>query len=115
MGFKKLNKVLVFVLVTVLFVTSSFIAQKDVNVVKASGSIADKVSNPRKTNGISTWDCVYFGKYYQAKNKHDSENHEGEYLKEPIKWRVLEKKDGELFLLADQSLESIQYNEQYDK
>ena len=115
MGFKKLNKVLVFVLVTVLFVTSSFIAQKDVNVVKASSSVADLVSNPRKDTGVTTWDCVYFGSYYQALNKHQSENHEGEYLKEPIKWRVLEKKDGELFLLADQSLESIQFNEDHIK
>ena len=113
--FRKLYKVFVFVLVTMLFVTSSFIAQKEVNVVKASGSIADKVSNPRRPANITTWDCVYFGSYWQAKNKHNAENHEGEYLKEPIKWRVLEKKDGELFLMADQSLESIQYNQEVNK
>ena len=101
---KKLNKALALVLVTALFVTGGFVDFGN-NEVKATTSVADRVGNPRVSNNVSTWDCVYFGKYYQTSKKN------GEYYREPIKWRVLEKANGQLFLMADQSLESIQYNE----
>ena len=45
---------------------------------------------------------VWFGNYMQSSA--DS--------KEPVKWRVLENKDGKLFLLADQNLDVVRYNEE---
>ena len=108
---------IVFVLVTVLLVTSSVVdfdfRDKEVH---ANNSVASHVRNPRRSNNVTTWDCVYFGSYYQRKINQDS-HHEytGDYYKEAIKWRILEKKDGELFLMADQSLDSVQYNEDFDK
>ncbi|MBR5620524.1 MAG: Ig-like domain repeat protein [Clostridia bacterium] len=45
---------------------------------------------------------VWFGNYMQSSA--DS--------KEPVKWRVLENKDGKLFLFADQNLDVVRYNEE---
>lgn len=80
----------------------------------------------------NTWDCIYFGKYYNTKiapsvlseaGQHDSmqtdENgesylvrHEQGYFRyEPIKWRVLSiNEDGtDAFLMADQVVDIAQY------
>lgn len=46
-------------------------------------------------NGKVTWDCVYFGNYYQNSDK----------KKEPIKWRVLSVQGDDAFLMSDQVLE----------
>ena len=48
-----------------------------------------------RTNWWTTWDCVYFGNYYQNSSTQ----------KEPIKWRVLSVNDEDAFLLADQVLD----------
>ena len=107
---------IVFILVTVLLVTSSVVdfGFKDKE-VKANNGVASHVRDPRRSNNVTTWDCVYFGSYYQSKNDDGIGEYTGDYYKEAIKWRVLEKKDGELFLLSDQSLDSIQFNEDYEK
>ena len=108
-GKRKLNKCVVLLLVTVLSVTSSFVCPKTDSEVNASTSVKNHINNPVKSNDVSTWDCVYFGHYNQTLNKKatGSDN----YFREPIRWRVLEKTDDELLLMADESLESIQYNE----
>lgn len=62
---------------------------------------AETVSNPRTENGVSTWDCIYFGNYYQS----DSSS------KEPIKWRVLSVDGNEAFVMADKALDCKMYNE----
>ncbi len=54
-------------------------------------------------NGVTTWDCIYFGNYYQSKSS----------IKEPIKWRVLSVNGNDAFLLADQNLDAKPYNEEY--
>ena len=55
-------------------------------------------------NGLSTWDCMYFGKYWQSSS----------LTKEPIKWRVLSVNGNDAFLLADQNLDIQLYNEQWN-
>lgn len=62
---------------------------------------ATSVSNPRTANGVSTWDCIYFGNYYQSNSS----------TKEPIKWRVLSVKGNEAFVVADMALDCQSYNE----
>ncbi len=58
------------------------------------------ISNPRTDkNGVSTWDCVYFGNYYQSNST----------TKEPIKWRVLSVNEDDAFLLADKNLDCQPY------
>lgn len=62
---------------------------------------ATSVSNPRTANGVSTWDCIYFGNYYQSNSS----------TKEPIKWRVLSVEGNEAFVMADMALDCQPYNE----
>lgn len=54
------------------------------------------------SNGVTTWDCVYFGNYYQSDATGTT--------KDPIKWRVLSVDGDDAFLLADQNLDARQYN-----
>lgn len=49
-------------------------------------------------------DTLYFGNYQQ------SSDGSGGYNTDPIRWRVLENAEGELFLLSDQNLDVFQYN-----
>lgn len=53
-----------------------------------------------------TWDCVYFGSYWQK----DSEgNIDKTKEKQPIKWRVLSVDGDDLFLLADEIICKMPY------
>lgn len=54
-------------------------------------------------NGVTTWDCIYFGNYYQSNSS----------TKEPIKWRVLSVNGNDAFLLADQNLDVKPYNNEH--
>ena len=57
------------------------------------------------SNGVITWDCVYFGNYYQSDATGTT--------KDPIKWRVLSVDGDDAFLLADQNLDAKAYNTSY--
>lgn len=60
------------------------------------------ISNPvTDSNGVTTWDKVKFGGYYQT----------AEFTPEPIKWRVLAVNGDDAFLLADQCLDAGQFTE----
>jgi len=61
------------------------------------------LSNPVTSDGVTTWDCIYFGNYVQSD--------EDGATPEPIKWRVLSVNGDDAFLLADKNLENIVYNE----
>ena len=90
-GFGKLNRLIVFVLVTALLVTCSsvdFLYKKE---IKASSSVASRVDKPRRPGNVTTWDCVYFGHYYQTKVGLNVSSYQGDYFPEPIKWRVIDK------------------------
>ena len=64
---------------------------------KAAVSLQNPTTNG---NGVTTWDCIYFGNYYQSNSS----------TKEPIKWRVLSVNGNDAFLLADQNLDAKPYN-----
>lgn len=91
--------------------------------------------NPAKDeNGVSTWDCIYFGKYYNSRcvpdwmsniesdkssicvSSNDFEyiarRNQGYFSYEPIKWRVLSiNEDGtDAFLMADTNLDFMSYH-----
>ena len=67
-----------------------------------------KIKKPRVTNKKTTWDCIYFGNYYQDDDIFDEK-------KEPIKWRVLSVKGNDALILADKALNSLVYNEKNSK
>lgn len=64
---------------------------------------ATTLQNPTMNGVVSTWDCIYFGNYYQNSNT----------FKVPIKWRVLSVDGDDAFLLADKNLDVQSYNEEY--
>ncbi len=64
-------------------------------------SADDIINNPVIENGITTWDCIYFGNY----------NQNATWEKEPIKWRVLSVDGDDAFLISDTNLAGRRYNE----
>ena len=82
-------------------------------------SYAGKVSSDKRKNihdpqvagdGTVTWDCVYFGNYYQNDTNGDGTGNSSD-TKQPIKWRVLSVNGDDAFLMADQNLFGASYNE----
>ena len=66
------------------------------------------------SDNVSTWDCLYFGTYWQNDTNQDGiadEKDEKEY----IKWRVLSVDGDDAFLVADQNLDVKPYNTTYEE
>ena len=61
---------------------------------------------------IATWDCVWFGNYWQDDTNGDGKADKQD-AKQPIKWRVLSVEGDYAFLLADQNLDYQPYNTEY--
>lgn len=74
---------------------------------------ATMLSNPTMdSDGVTTWDCVYFGNYWQNDTNGDGKANQSDE-KTPIKWRVLSVNGDDAFLLADQGLDCKSYNNNY--
>ena len=66
--------------------------------------------NPVTEDGIVTWDCVYFGNYWQGDTNKDGKADKSD-TKQPIKWRVLSvDASGNALLLSDKNIEIEKYN-----
>lgn len=77
------------------------VMHKDMSKVQAAATL----NTPRKgSNGVVTWDLVYFGRYPQS----DASGKKSD----PIKWRVLSVNGNDAFLAADCNLDTVKYNEQ---
>lgn len=72
-------------------------------------SLSDPRTNPE---GVTTWDCVYFGNYWQDDTNGDGRADQND-TKKPIKWRVLSVDGDDAFLLADENLDCQKYNDTY--
>lgn len=81
------------------------------NVKKGIGQTDHGLQNPRTDQGVTTWDCVYFGNYWQEDTNGDGRADKGDE-KTPIKWRVLSVEGDDAFLMADQNLDCQSYNSQ---
>lgn len=71
------------------------------------------LSNPSTVNGATTWDCVEFGRYWQKDTNGDGTANDDDDMT-PIKWRVLSVSDDEVFLMADQCLDWLTYDDPYN-
>ena len=81
-----------------------------VNVTNESAKAATlNLHNPTMINGVSTWDCVYFGTYWQNDTNRDGVADQND-AKEPIKWRVLQVDGDDVFLMSDKNLDCQKYN-----
>ena len=72
-------------------------------------SRSSSLRNPRVSGGVTTWDCIYFGRYWQNDTNGDGKADQDDD-KEPIKWRVLSVDGDDAFLVADRNLDCQQYN-----
>lgn len=68
------------------------------------------LSNPRVSDGITTWDCIYFGNYWQSDTNGDGKADQDDE-KQAIKWRVLSVDGDDAFLLADRNLDCQPYSD----
>lgn len=87
--------------------------------IQASGDSEDfswaSLRNPITKDGVSTWDCIWFGEYWQNKDSNGDGAVDRKDEKEPIKWRILSIDDvGNALLLSDRLLEDQQYNTLYE-
>lgn len=65
--FKKLLAVLL-----VCSLMPSFLLQRDVSAQQDTATVSGYgYSNPVTENGITTWDCLYFGSYWQNDTNND--------------------------------------------
>ena len=77
----------------------------------APGSAGKKeLKKPTTENGITTWDCIWFGNYWQEDTNGDGKADKKDD-KTPIKWRVLSVEGDDVFLLADKNLDCQKYND----
>lgn len=80
---------------------------------KAKAASGYNLKNPTTdSSGVSTWDCIYFGHYWQNDTNGDGTADRNDE-KQPIKWRVLSVNGDDAFILADQNLDVKAYNETY--
>ncbi|MBR1741121.1 MAG: hypothetical protein IJ733_04480, partial [Lachnospiraceae bacterium] len=63
-------------------------------------------------DGEATWDCVWFGNYWQEDTNGDGKADKNDE-KQPIKWRVLSVDESSVFLLADKGLDCKTYNQSW--
>ncbi len=84
-----------------------------VKAVAPPANTSHGLSNPRNDNEMVTWDCVYFGNYWQNDTNGDGVADKNDE-KEPIKWRVLSVDGDDAFLLADTNLDVQRYNDTYE-
>lgn len=71
------------------------------------------LNNPTTdADGVITWDCVWFGNYWQEDTNGDGKADKNDE-KTPIKWRVLSVDGDDAFLLADKNIDVQRYNKNY--
>jgi len=68
--------------------------------VAAAQHVNTPISAPRSDEVSTTWDCIWFGNYYQANSD----------TKEPILWRVLSIKGDDVLLISEYCLDAKPYN-----
>ncbi len=102
---EQLSTILSFILVSSLLVIVS-----PANPAKEARAAGYGLSNPRvASGGVTTWDCIYFGNYWQEDTNGDGIADKKD-AKRPIKWRVLSVDGDDAFLLADKNLDCQRYN-----
>ena len=105
---RKTNRLLAGLLALVMVLSLCEITLGQSTPAKAAVSLQNPITDG---NGVTTWDCIYFGNYWQNDTNGDGKADQNDQ-KEPIKWRVLSVKGNDAFLLADQNLDAKPYNEE---
>ena len=106
---RKTKRLLAKLLALVMVLSLCEITLEQSTPVKAAVTLQNPTTDG---NGVTTWDCIYFGNYWQNDTNGDGKADQNDQ-KEPIKWRVLSVNGNDAFLLADQNLDSKLYNKIY--
>ncbi len=78
-----------------------------VNTPTVSVYAVTNIGNPViDENQITTWDTIWFGSYYQDADQ------DGYFVKSPIRWRVLSVNGNDAFLITDQVIDCVPFNEE---
>lgn len=102
---QKVKRKLALLIICALFVGMIPMKKQMVSKAAQTGQLSYELNNPRMNSvGTVTWDCVYFGNYWQE-DTNGSGTADQEDAKQPIKWRVLSVEGDNAFLLADKSLD----------
>lgn len=102
-----MKKICAKILIMALVLQSVYLT---INVTNESAKAATlNLHNPTMVNGVSTWDCVYFGTYWQSDTNGDGVANKKD-AKESIKWRVLQVDGDDVFLMSDKNLDCQKYN-----
>lgn len=108
---KRTTKRLLSICLSLTLVLSLFYTALPVNPAKVVKAAGYGLSNPRiDSDGVTTWDCIYFGNYWQNDTNGDGKADKND-AKQSIKWRVLSVDGDDVFLLADQSLDVQFYDD----
>lgn len=103
---KKTKKLIVILITLTMLFSRDFGVTMPRKVQAAGYGLRNPVTDQ---SSVTTWDCVYFGNYWQDDTNGDgvADNNDE---KQPIKWRVLSVDGDDAFLLADQNLDFEKYN-----
>lgn len=99
------------ILVAGLLPAHSIAAEMSETKIGETAQVDYGLDNPRVDQGVTTWDCIYFGNYWQEDTDGDG-NADKNDDKTPIKWRVLSVEGDDAFLMADKNLDCQSYNSQ---
>ena len=105
---RKTKRLLAGLLALVMVLSLCEITLEQSTPAKAAVSLQNPTTNE---NGVTTWDCICFGKYWQNYTNGDGKADQNDQ-KEPIKWRVLSVNGNDAFLLADKNLDAKPYNKE---
>ena len=105
---RKTKRLLAGLLALVMALSLCEITLEQSTPAKAAVSLQNPTTNE---NGVTTWDCICFGKYWQNYTNGDGKADQNDQ-KEPIKWRVLSVNGNDAFLLADKNLDAKPYNKE---
>lgn len=108
---KRIRKIMVLLLIAAVCITPS---KKETKVMIAKAITTNIVNSDLKApttdaNGVTSWDSVYFGSYWQSDTNKDGKANDKDE-KTPIQWRVLSVDNDEVLLLADKCLEYQQFH-----
>jgi len=92
--------------VTIESARSGEIKEDDIN---SSANVNNPVIN---SNGSTTWDCIWYGNYWQEDTDCDTDADTSDE-KQPIKWRVLSVDGDDAFVVSDKCLDSVPFNTKY--
>lgn len=113
MKLKKVGSIML-VLTMVLTSLSGTAKEKQVEAAMATSTANNDLSNPSTdSDGVTSWDSVYFGSYWQSDTNGDGFADKNDE-KTPIQWRVLSVENDEVLLLADKCLEYQPFHNEAD-